>query len=259
MDKTSLGDRIKKYENIYRQYLIPRMPVVVRVDGKTFHSYTKGFDKPFDHRIINAMVYSARKVAENIQGFQIAYIQSDEASFCFHDYTSLQSEGWFGYNLNKIVSISASLMTIHFNAYMGKTMGREFKEAMTILLNQDSKIALFDSRAFNVPREEVSNYFLFRSKDNHRNSLSSYAQSFFSHKQLHKKNQNDIHEMLHGVGRNWSTDLLLVEKNGTFLIKDKDGVIQKRNDIKDYYSEISAVVDPLIYPEIFLNNDDEKL
>lgn len=246
MDKTSLGDRIKKYENIYRQYLIPRMPVVVRVDGKTFSSYTKGFDKPFDHRIINAMVYAARKVAENIQGFQIAYIQSDEASFCFHDYTSLQSEGWFGYNLNKIVSISASLMTIYFNAYMGKEMKKDFLETMEVLCNKDAKIALFDSRAFNVPREDIGNYFLWRSKDNHRNSLSSYAQSLFFHKQLHKKNQNDIHEMLHEIGKNWTIDLKPVEKNGTFLIKDENGVIQERTDIKDNYQEIAEVVDPLL-------------
>ena len=249
MDKTSLGDRMKKHENVYRQYLTPRMPVIIRVDGRSFSSYTKGFDRPFDFRIINAMVYAANKVAEDIQGFQVAYIQSDEASFCFHDYTNLQSEGWFGYNLNKIVSISASLMTIHFNAYIGKTVGRELDDTMSVIYDGDYKIALFDSRAFNVPREEVSNYFLFRSKDNHRNSLSSYAQSIFSHKQLHKKNQNDIHEMLHEKGKNWTIDLKPVEKNGTFLIKDENGAIQERTDIKDNYQEIAEVVDPLINPE----------
>lgn len=247
MDKTSLGNRMKQYENVNRQYLTSRTPVIIRVDGRSFHSYTKGFDKPFDHRIINAMVYAAEKVAEDMQGFQAAYIQSDEASFVMHDYTNLQSEGWFGYNLNKIISISASLMTIHFNAYIGKERKKNFSETMEVLCNKDAKIALFDSRAFNVPREDVSNYFLFRSQDNHRNSLSSYAQSLFSHKQLHKKNQYNIHEMLYKIGKNWTTDLLPVEKNGTFLIKDENGVIQKRTDIKNYYSDISEIIDPLIF------------
>lgn len=232
----SLGDRIKKYEGVYKRHLTSKMPVIVRLDGKAFHTYTKGFNRPFDHRIIDGMVYAAKKVAENMQGFKLGYIQSDEASFLITDYYDVNTQGWFNYNHDKIVSISASLMTIHFNRYMHSRALYD-------------KIALFDSRAFNVPREDVVNCFLWRCQDWKRNSLQMYARSVFSHKELHKKNASDMHEMLYSEGKNWATDLMDVEKNGTFLVKE-DREIQRRHDILPEYSSIALVAEPLLYPLI---------
>jgi len=232
----SLGDRIKSYENVYRKHLIKRMPVMVRVDGKSFHTFTKDFEKPFDRNIISAMSLAAKRVASDMQGFKAAYIQSDEATFLITDYDDINTEGWFNYNHDKIVSISASLISVSFNdilACLTNTFGRS--------------LALFDSRAFNVPREDVVNAFLWRCQDWKRNSLQMYARSIFSHKELHNKNQSDMYEMLHQKGKNWATDLTDVQKNGTFLIKTEDG-IESKYDIFPSYSDIAKVIDPLIYP-----------
>jgi len=203
----NIGDRMKLYEKTFHFNTIHRMPVMIRVDGRAFHSFTRGMDKPFDKRLINSMIYSAVNTSKDMQGFKVAYIQSDEVTFCLTDYDDLDTQGWFDYDLAKIVSISASLMTAFF---------------INALFNKDNinihKPPVFDSRAFTIPKEEVVNCFLWRAQDWKRNSLEMYARHFFSHKQLLNKNQADIHEMLHGIGNNWTTDLSEVERNGTFII-----------------------------------------
>lgn len=141
MDKTSLGDRMKKYEGIPRIHLTPRMPLIFRLDGKAFHTYTRGFDKPVDEKIINAMTQAADKLSREIQGFKIAYIQSDEISVLVNDYENFETQAWFDKNLQKMVSVSASICTAYFNKYMW-SVGVD-------------RTALFDSRAFVVPREEA--------------------------------------------------------------------------------------------------------
>ena len=241
--KDSLGDRQKTYENVYRHYLIRRMPVIIRIDGKAFSSFTRGCNRPFDQDIINCMTEAALAVAKEMQGFCCAYVQSDEASFLLVDYQQLETEAWFDNNVNKLVSISASIMTARFNELWAKRNG---------------KLAHFDSRAFNVPREDVSNYFLWRNQDWERNSLQMYAQSNFSHKELHKKNKVDMHEMLHQKGKNWATDLNDQQKNGTWLIRCSAGdltCIFTRYDIHPTYAEIAEVVEPFVSPE----ETDEKV
>lgn len=237
MDNTSLGDRMKMQEGVYRQYLTCRMPVVCRIDGRSFHSLTKKWkcNRPFDSQLMYAMVNAAKTLAEDMQGFKVAYIQSDEASFVMTDYDGLHSQGWFDYNHSKIVSISASIMTGEFNCYFRHKSGN----------------AQFDSRAFNVPKEDVANYFLFRSQDWYRNSIQMYASSVFSHKQLHKKNQNDMKEMLREKGRSWEDDLCNMVKNGTFLFRDKEAPngVSMKCDIRPSYKEISELVEPLINPQ----------
>lgn len=199
----SLGDRIKKYEAVTRGYATRRTPLMIRVDGRAFHTFTRGFNKPFDDKFTKAMVFAAAATAMEMQGFKAAYVQSDEVTFCITDYDANETQGWFDYNLSKIISISASLMTGHFI--------EEFEPDYPVT---------FDSRAFSIPADDVVNAFLWRAKDWERNSLQMYAQSFFSHKQLHKKSKDDIHEMLHGIGKNWAKDLTPRQKNGTFIITD---------------------------------------
>jgi len=215
----SLGDRIKRYEKTFSYIAVKRMPLMIRVDGRAFHTFTRNFKKPFDTDFISAMVKSAQYVAENIQGFKVAYIQSDEVTFCITDYDSLESEGWFNYELSKIISISASMMSVAFNKFF-----------------PTDKMPVFDSRAFTIPKEDVVNAFLWRAKDWERNSLQMYCRSFFSHKQLHKKKKEDMHNMLHEKGYNWSTDLTNQEKNGTFLIKTGKYIIQRYNIEPRYVS-----------------------
>lgn len=201
-----LGDRMKGYyENRARYYLIRRTPVIIRVDGRAFHTFTRGFRKPFDQRMIDAMVVAAMHVFGEAQGCKLAYIQSDEASFVLTDYDELTTDAWFGYNKSKLESISASIMTAAF--------------ARAMRLADIKELAYFDARAFNIPEAEVVNYFLWRAKDWSRNSITMLAQAHFSHAELQGKSVPDMHEMLHGIGQNW-TNLTEEERNGTFLLTD---------------------------------------
>lgn len=184
MDKTSLGDRMKRYENVSKINLTPRMPLILRIDGKAFYSYTKGFVKPFDDHIRKAMTQAGIGLINNIQGAKLVYIQSDELSVLVNDYENFETQPWFGKELQKIVSVSASIATAYFNKYM-------MDEKIVI-----SKLAMFDSRAFVIPREEACNYFLWRQQDAERNSISSLAQANFSHKILHGKSGKEMKKML---------------------------------------------------------------
>jgi tRNA(His) guanylyltransferase len=215
-----LGDRMKGYEKTFSGIALKRTPLMIRVDGKAFHTFTKGFDKPFDKALMQAMVSSAMCAAKEMQGFKVAYIQSDEVTFCLTDYDTIETQGWFGYKIQKMVSISAALMTAAFN--------QNFKTDKT------DKVPIFDSRAFSLPKSEVINAFLWRALDWKRNSLQMLCQSNFSHKEMHCKNQIHMHEMLHGIGKSWTKDLSEQERNGTFLIK-AETKIQKRTDIIPNY------------------------
>lgn len=198
----NIGDRMKRYEYVTRQYLTKRVPVIVRLDGRAFHTLTRDCDKPFDQFFIDSMQLAANHVIEQVQGFKLAFIQSDEVNFLLTDYDELHTDGWFDYNLSKILSISAALMSAYFSQSF-------------------CRIGIFDSRAFNIPADDVANYFVWRAKDWARNSLNMYARSLFSHKQLMNKHSTQIHEMLHGENKNWATDLSGQQKNGTWILPDK--------------------------------------
>jgi tRNA(His) 5'-end guanylyltransferase len=197
MKKDSLGDRMKSnYEDRQRFYLTRRTPVIMRLDGKAFHTVTKKAEKPYDVTIINAMQATALKLLQEIQGAKCAYIQSDEISILITDFDTLQTEAWFDYNLNKMVSISAAIASVEFSKLFGKSV-------------------YFDSRVFNIPKEEVTNYFRWRYLDWVRNSIQMLAQSLYSQKQLHGKNTSILQDMCMDKGINWSK-LDPIYKNGTF-------------------------------------------
>jgi tRNA(His) 5'-end guanylyltransferase len=111
----SLGDRMKDYESRTGTKLVRKVPAIIRVDGKAFHTYTKGCKKPFDADIIQCMQIAAVKTAETIQGFKMGYVQSDEASFLLSDMDNVESEAWFDYKVQKIVSVAASTFGAYFN------------------------------------------------------------------------------------------------------------------------------------------------
>lgn len=217
-----LGDRMKAhYENRQRFYLTRRTPVIIRLDGRAFHTVTKDMDKPFDEKFISAMRAATDDVLDALFGCKCAFVQSDEVSFLLTDYDNLHTKAWFDYNLCKIVSVAASEMTAAFAQHKPCIAPR----------------ATFDARAFNIPREEVANYFLWRAQDWHRNSLLMYAQSFFSHEQMLGKSAADLHEMLHEIGKNWTTDLASHIKNGSWC---DDGVWF--DDVLPEYESVSAKI-----------------
>ncbi len=218
--KDSLGDRIKKYENVSNPKLTPRSCLFIRVDGKAFHSWVKNnkCKKPFDDRLMQAMVGAAHDTAREMAGFKIAYVQSDECTFMLTDFDKPETQGWFDYKLNKVVSITASMYTAYFNRAYNPIFGP----------------ALFDARAFVVPREDAPNVFVWRSHDWHRNSLSMLAQANFSHKELQFKNASEMHDMLHTKGINWATDLTDQQKNGTWITRYGDAGLVHSCDEKKY-------------------------
>jgi len=207
MKKDSIGNRMKSnYENRYRLFLTRRTPVIMRLDGKAFHTLTRGLDKPFDQQFSDTMNSTSQFLCSEIQGAKCAYVQSDEISILITDYDKLTTDAWFDYNIQKMTSVSAGLASAYFTAHWFN----------------DGQIATFDSRVFNIPIEEVCNYFIWRQLDWIRNSVQMLAQSHFPHKQLHKKNQPAMHDMLHDIGVNWA-DLDTHWKNGSFVFKDENG------------------------------------
>lgn len=244
-NKDSLGDRMKGYENISRIYLTRRTPIIIRIDGKAFHSFTRGFARPFDDVLIKSMQNTAKYLCENIMGCKLAYTQSDEISLLLVDYEKLETQAWFDNNLQKMVSVAASMATMAFNKVFvenyynfegnvaqeyemeGRTEWVDKSEPYFSIYKQAiNKGAMFDARAFILPKEEVNNYFIWRQQDAARNSIQMVAQSNFSHKELQGKSCNVLQDMLHEKrGINWN-DYPTVYKRGSCIIKIKDVITQ---------------------------------
>lgn len=223
MIQDSLGDRVKGYEAAYNHKFTRRTPLIIRVDGKAFHTFTRGCKKPFDQDLINAMAHAATETAKEMQGFKLAYVQSDECTFLLTDYDDLRTGAWFGYEVNKIVSIAASAFTAHFNWYWH------------IRCDQPYSTAMFDARAFNVPRDDWQNVFIWRQQDWARNSLQMLSRAHYSHKELEGKNTADMHELLYEKGINWA-ELSSQHKNGTFIRSDYSHNFQKHT-----YESVTAL------------------
>lgn len=214
----SLGDRMKEfYENRTRYYLPRRTYSIIRIDGKAFHTYTKGLNRPFDLRFVEDMDKTAIYLCKKIQGAKFAYVQSDEISLLLTDFDNLTTNAWFEGEIRKICSISASLATAKFNQL--RFLG-EFNDTGGI--DSNIKIAAFDSRVFTIPHNiEVENYFIWRQQDATRNSIAAVAQSQYSHKELHKKNTSRMQEMIFKKGINWN-DYNSKLKRGRIILKNPE-------------------------------------
>ena len=212
----SIMTRMKSdYENRSKTFLTRRTPVICRLDGKAFHTWTRGLKKPFDEGLIEDMEATTKFLCENIQGVKLGYCQSDEISLLLTDYETLDTQAWFDYNVQKMTSISASMATAKFNQLR---LQRNIIENDLDWIDTSKPLAFFDSRVFSIPKEEVSNYFLARQKDAVKNSIAMLAQSLYSPKELHKKNQSDMQELCWQKGHNWN-DLNYKKKRGCTIIK----------------------------------------
>ena len=245
MHKDDLGDRMKKYEYITRTHLMPRTPVIIRVDGKAFHSFTKGFKRPFDELLVQTMQETMKDMCKNIQGCVLGYTQSDEITLVLVDYQTLTTNAWFDYNIQKCASIAASMVTMYFNKNFKKITDEYFcallKENEFVFLDPENekyyntinkalqKGAMFDARVFNIPKEEVCNCILWRQQDASRNSIQMVAQSKFSHKELQGKSCDELQELLfqkHNI--NWN-NLPIHLKRGSCCIRQQNINNPKRN------------------------------
>ncbi len=225
--KDELSIRMKEfYENRTRILLPRRTYTIIRIDGKAFHTYTRGLKRPFDEGLIQDMDETANYLCKNIQGAKFGFVQSDEISILVTDFDDIKTDAWFDGNIQKIVSVSSSMATSKFNQLRLKRMFEKYnpigeemdiEEAIKIITN--TKIAEFDARTFTIPSKvEVENYFIWRMQDTVRNSISSVAQSLFSHKELNNKSTNQMQEMIFQKGQNWN-DYPAKYKRGRFIEK----------------------------------------
>ena len=185
--RDDLGDRIKGYETLLQQVIPASTGYVIRVDGRSFHTLTKHYEKPFDPRIEDAIDFAANALLADISKSLVTYQQSDEISV----FVGPGMEHWFGGKVQKVVSVAAGIATAYFNEAI---QGKNRKQA---------KPAVFDARVFALSEGEMANYLIWRQRDAIRNSIQSLAQSTFSHKKLHGKSTADVQEMLNGAGRPW--------------------------------------------------------
>ena len=233
MDTSALAKRMKKYEVVPKNTLMRRTPVIIRVDGRAFHTFTKGFQKPFDDVLMRVMQDTMKYLCENIQGCVFGYTQSDEITLILIDYKKLNSEAWFDYEVQKMCSIVASMTTMAFNRlfmYEYEEFNRwiyegsptdEDKRLNDVYYNAMCKGAMFDARAFNLPKEEVTNNIYWRQLDASRNSIQMVGQANFSHRELLNKTCDQIQDMLMTQrGINWN-DMGTSYKRGSCCVRNR--------------------------------------
>lgn len=257
----NLGTRMKTYyEAIPKIRLMRRTPVAIRIDGKAFHTFTRGFVKPFDEVLGNAMMRTMEYLCKNIQSCIFGYTQSDEITLLLIDYQTFETDAWFDYEVQKMCSVAASMATMAFNKYFKEEMNSwweiahggvkwdspEWKKIDKLLetyANAYKKGAMFDARCFNIPKEEACNLVYWRQLDATRNSIQMVGQANSSHNELQGKSCNMIQDMLHEQrGINWN-DYSTRWKRGVAWTKEK-GVDFEMPILKD---EGRKYVDDLIY------------
>ena len=252
MDRSDLAERMKGYETRNRYYLQRRMPVILRLDMRAGHSFTKGFERPFDEIFIKSMQETAKYLCENIQNCKLSYQQSDEITLLLVDYDKLNTDCFFDYRVDKLCSIAASMATIAFNRAFANNVeveshvftnewlddenfnpnykNKELRSLWLVHKKAVDKGVMFDARCFNIPKEEVTNLVYWRQLDATRNSMQMVGQANFSHKELQNKSCNDIQDMLMTQkGINWN-DLPTYQKRGSCCVRNKiviesDGVM----------------------------------
>lgn len=195
--KDSLGDRMKAYEEASENSFIQGLPIIARLDGKAFHTFTRGLKKPYDERLKDLMVATTRYLVDQTNAI-IGYTQSDEITLVWHQ-TDPKSELFMGARKFKMISLLAAMASTYFNKEMETHLPEKYVDV------RRGKLQLFDCRIFEVPtREEAVNCLIWREQDAVRNSISSAAQSEFSHMELQNKSCSEMQEMLFQKGINWN-------------------------------------------------------
>lgn len=262
MDRSDLAERMKGYEKRNRYYLQRRMPVILRLDMRAGHSFTRGFKRPFDEVFIKSMQNTAKYLCENIQNCKLSYQQSDEITLLLVDYDKLNTDCFFDYRVDKLCSITASMATMAFNKFFEKYVDEyrfskwdgvsNYEDGtwgyIQTLLNAVDKGAMFDARCFNIPKEEVTNLCYWRQDDASRNSIQMVGQANFSHKELHKKSRNDIQDMLMTQkGINWN-DFPTYQKRGSCCIKEEYAVNDNGKEVEvDCVTDVDEPVESVTF------------
>lgn len=219
--KDSLGDRIKsQYEDRTRIMLPRRTYTIVRVDGKAFHTWTRGLARPYDTTLMLCMDEAAKKLCKDAAGSEFAFVQSDEISLLLTDFRKPESAAWFDGNLQKLASVCASIVTAAFNIAVAQSG-----------LPKDPD-ATFDARAFVIPDPvETDNYFRWRQKDAERNSVAMLSQAYASAKQLHGKGREAQHDIIHEAGDNWNDHPASFKRGRAIVYRDMRWIVDHETPV----------------------------
>lgn len=240
---------MKGYENATKMFLLPQSPVIIRIDGRAFHSFTRGMKKPFDEILSNCMAMTTEYLLNNISNCVFGYTQSDEISLLLVDYQTEKTSPWFDNNQQKLVSISSAMATLVFNKYFREmvddlletTIDPDLAYLEALTSKKDS--AMFDARAFNLPKDEIINYFIWRQQDATRNSISMVAQANFSHKQLQGKSSKELQELLfQEKGINWN-DTPVRYKRGIAVYKRPETIRALHNEVEEEVLRAKSFID----------------
>lgn len=208
MKHDALGDRMKGYERASRSVIATDGYVVLRLDGKAFHTYTRNLEKPYDVQFIADMNATAAYLCENISGVKFGYVQSDEISLVIPAVPKADGRAtqlWFGGQVQKMVSVSAGMASA---------------KLYSLRLSQEGTIPVFDSRVFTLPNvEEVVEYLRFRVTDARKNAITMAAQVFASHKQLMGLSTRERIGVMEANGMSVA-DLPGGFRNGRLLVKE---------------------------------------
>lgn len=236
--KDGLGDRMKGYETAAgaEQRLLSGLPVVVRLDGKAFHTFTRGLNRPYDQRLSELMTSTMGKLVD-LTNARIGYTQSDEITLILQA-AGLTSEIYFSGRVFKMLSVLAAECSVLFN------------RAMPLYLPEKATDRpVFDCRVFNVPtRAEAVNALIWRQQDATRNAISMAAQSEFSPKQLHGISCNQMQEMLFQKRKINFNDYPVFFKRGTF--------VQRRTVVRAF---TTAELDKLPFKHAARDNPDLQI
>lgn len=224
--KDSLGNRMKEnYENRAKTQLLRRTPVIIRLDGKAFHTFTRGFEKPFDDILTEAMQQTMLTLCKEIQGCVLGYTQSDEISLVLTDYKNLETAAWFDYDIQKVCSVSASMVTLAFDRCFLDVILSKNISLKDIHVDAVVKGALFDSRCFNIPKEEVTNCILWRQQDAIRNSINAVGQAYFSHKELQGLSTDQIlRKLLEEKQIDWNKLPVHLQRGSCCIKREVNGI-----------------------------------
>lgn len=199
----ALGDKHKKYESLNQQYFMDSMPIMVRLDGRAFHTFAKGLARPYDFRLTTCMQEAAKAILDQTNGLTV-YTQSDEITCIL----PASEQMLFGGRKSKIESVLAAIASVAF-----------YKALVEHLPEKTSHIPVFDCRAWQYPNPELCvESLVWRETDATRNSLTMACSSLYSQKELHGKGRAIQHDMLHAKGVNWN-DYPAFFKRGTYFAK----------------------------------------
>lgn len=207
MVNTNLSTRMKMYESVNTVRLIPGLPVVARLDGRCFSSWTKDLMKPFDKNFRALMAASSEYLVKEARA-DIGYTQSDEITLIWRNEDVSFETVFMNGKYYKMISLLSSMLTSYFTYHL-KNQIPEKKYTMP----------QFDCRIWQVPTlGEACNVLVWREEDAVRNSIQAVGQHFYSHKQLHKKTLNDILDMLNDRGMDWNA-MLPEYKRGQYIFR----------------------------------------